>query len=126
MKFLQLFGSLALASAASLEYNPEAHNIFNDRARALQARKDRKYTFKGADNFEAATRAMCKMTWRTRDKIIECMKDHGVYPRYYEDNLEKKQEFALKACENIYDPAQKRKCYRDITSLTHAGTDFST
>ena len=126
MKFFQILGALAVANAASLEYNPEAHNLFNDRARALHARKERRYTFKGADNYEAAKRAMCKAPWRTRDKILECMKDHGVYPRYYEDNLEKKQEYALKACERIANVYQKRKCYRDITSNTHAGTAIST
>ena len=90
MKLFQLIGIIASVNAVKETYNPEAHNIYNDRARALHTRKERRYTFKGADNYEAAKRAMCKMTWRTRDKIIECMKDHGVYPRYYEDNLEKK------------------------------------
>jgi hypothetical protein len=126
MKLFQIIASVAVASAAQVTYNPEAHNLYNDRARALQVHKDRRYTFKGADNYESAKRAMCKMTWRTRDKILECMKDHGTYPRYYEDNLEKKQDFALTACENISNPAQKRKCYRDITSNTQAGTNIST
>ena len=54
------------------------------------------------------------------------MKDHGTYPRYYEDNLEKKQDFALEACAGIAGVAQKRKCYRDITSNTSAGTAIST
>ena len=60
MKLFQLLGSLAVASAAQVTYNPEAHNLYNDRARALHTRKDRRYSFKGADNYEAAKRAMCK------------------------------------------------------------------
>lgn len=125
MRFIELVGTfVALASAT--EYNPEAHNLYNERAEALQRRKDRRYTFKGADNEEAAIRAMCKQTWVDRAKILECMNFHGVYPRYYEDKLEKRQNKALELCDNIYSIPQRRKCYRDVTSVTSAGTRFST
>ena len=122
MKFNALVAcAIAVASA---RYNPESIQPPNERLRALNARKNRKESFKASNNKESLTRAFCRK-WKDSKKRVECLRRNGAEPRHYEDNQEKKQEQALLRCDTLRNPTMRRRCYNDSTSKVMDGAAFT-